>query len=306
LRIKVIDSHTGGEPTRVVIQGFPELKGATLAEKREDFTANFDHLRCGILAEPRGSDIIVGALLTEPCDPTCDFGVIYFNNAGMLGMCGHGTIGVVETLKHLGKIEVGKVNFDTPVGKVSAELFEDGKVAFQNVASYRFRKDVVCNSTSDFIGDIAYGGNWFFLTNCPIPIEMANTAQFSQITVQVLQDLSDQNITGESDAKIDHVELFGKSQIADSKNFVLCPGGQYDRSPCGTGTSAKLACLYDDGNLKEGELWRQESITGSVFEAYVTVVDGKILPTVIGTAHIVAESELIFSEDDPLRWGARL
>ncbi len=291
-----------------MIEGFPELFGATLVEKRDDFKSKCDHLRTGILSEPRGSEILVGALLTEPCDPSCDFGLIFFNNVGMLGMCGHGTIGVVETLNHLGKIGVGKVNFEAPVGKVSAELYEDGRVAIQNVASYRYRKDVTATLQGmDYIGDIAYGGNWFFLVKSPlIPLDLVNHRALSETTVELMNALNEPGIIGENGARIDHIELFDKSKIADSKNFVMCPGGQYDRSPCGTGTSAKMACLCEDGKLMEGEIWRQESITGSVFEGYVTVVDGKILPTIIGRAHVVAESELIFLDDDPLRWGAKI
>ncbi len=308
MRIKTIDSHTGGEPTRVVLDGFPELKGATLAEKRYDFENNFDRFRKGILAEPRGSEILVGALLTEPCDPTCDFGVVFFNNVGMLGMCGHGTIGVVESLHHLGRIGVGKVNLDTPVGKVSTKLFEDGRVAVQNVPSYRYLADVSLEGTAHkFVGDIAFGGNWFFLIKSPtFQFGQMSKSELSELTIKIMQELEKQCFFGPCGEKIDHVELFDKSEIADSKNFVMCPGGQYDRSPCGTGTSAKLACLYEDGKLKEGEIWRQESITGSIFEGYVTVVDGKILPTIIGRAHVVALSELIFNEEDPLRWGAGL
>lgn len=302
--MRVIDSHTGGEPTRLIVSGGPTLVGESLAELRADFAARYDHVRRGLMLEPRGNDIIVGAMLTEPKAPGCDHGVIFFNNVGMLGMCGHGTIGVVESLRHLGLVQQGEIKLDTPVGVVTATLHEDHSVSFDNVPAYRYRKDVACG---DFVGDIAWGGNWFYLIyDHDFEISLGNAEGLTYLSQQIMDGLWDQGITGEDGSKIDHIEFFGPSLVADSKNFVLCPGGAYDRSPCGTGTSAKLACLFADGKLAEGDIYRQESVTGSVFEGSVRLVGEAIIPNIRGRAWVNADTQIIASEDDPLAWGIPL
>jgi 4-hydroxyproline epimerase len=305
-RIRVIDSHTAGEPTRVVVSGFPHLDGATLAERLETFRRDHDGLRSAIVREPRGHDAIVGALLCEPVDPGSAAGVIFFNNVGYLGMCGHGTIGVVRTLEHLGRIEPGTVTIETPVGNVTAELAQDGHVSITNVPSYRYAKDVTVDvdGLGAVTGDVAYGGNWFFLIgDHPLKLELQNLSRLTDFTTRVRSALAAAGVTGDNGAEIDHVELFSPSPNADSRNFVLCPGIEYDRSPCGTGTSAKLACLFADGKLKEGETWRQESITETIFEGSIRLDGEKIIPIVRGSAYITAEIDLIFDEHDPLRFG---
>ena len=306
LRIKAIDSHTGGEPTRVVIEGVPDLGRGSMAERLEIFRRDHDHLRSAIVREPRGHDAIVGALLCEPVDPNSAAGVIFFNNVGYLGMCGHGTIGLVKTLQYLGRIEPGTHSIETPVGKISADLEIDGNVTIKNVPSYRLAKDVSVDlgGFGPVSGDVAYGGNWFFLVNAHSEkVELSNLQKLTEFTAAVRDALTENNITGVDGAEIDHVEVFAPSKNADSRNFVLCPGLEYDRSPCGTGTSAKLACLFEDGKIKDGEIWRQESIVGSVFEGWVTVQNGKIIPSIRGTAHITAELDLILDERDPFRFG---
>src|SRR5207244_1700402 len=256
------------------------------------------------------SDIIVGALLCEPDDPANAAGVIFFNNVGYLGMCVHGTIGVVVTLAHLGRIRGGRHRIESPVGVVSAMLHESGEVTVENVASYRLATNVSVN-VPDFgavTGDVAWGGNWFFLVNdFPIPIAIENAPQLTEIASSIRQVLARQGITGTNGAEIDHIELFAPSRLprVNSKNFVLCPGKAYDRSPCGTGTSAKLACLFTDGKLKEGEIWKQESIVGSVFEGWVKVTNGEIIPTIKGTAFVNGEAMLILNPDDPFCAGIR-
>jgi len=305
-RISVIDSHTGGEPTRVVTDGFPALGAGTMAERLEIFKRDHDHLRPAIVCEPRGHAAVVGALLCEPVDPASAAGVIYFNNVGYLGMCGHGTIGLVKTLEHLGRITAGKHMIETPVGTVEAELDADGMVTITNVPSFRHAKDVAVEveGFGTVRGDVAYGGNWFFLIGeHPLTLELANLEQLTAFTACVREALGRENITGDGSAEIDHIELFSPSETADSRNFVLCPGIEYDRSPCGTGTSAKLACLYADGKLAAGETWRQESIIGSVFEGKVRVEDGKVIPVIRGSAFVTAEAELIFDESDPFKFG---
>jgi len=309
-RIRVIDSHTGGEPTRTVISGGPDLGSDTLMIRRERFRDEFDHLRSAITNEPRGSDSIVGALLCEPVDKSCVAGVIFFNNVGYLGMCGHGTIGVVVTLAYLGQIGPGNHRIETPVGIVEALLDEHGEVTVANVPSYRLASKVSVNVTGHgpVVGDVAWGGNWFFLVNDHgQDISLGNLEVLTDFTWRIRQALNEAAITGEGGQEIDHIELFAPSNIegVNSKNFVLCPGKAYDRSPCGTGTSAKLACLVADNKLAEGQVWRQESIVGSIFEGSVRVSNSTIHPSIKGSAFITAEADLILDDRDPFCMGIR-
>jgi 4-hydroxyproline epimerase len=269
-RIQVIDSHTGGEPTRLVIDGFPELGRGSMLERRQRLAEHHDDWRAATVLEPRGSDVLVGALLCEPLDPESSCGVIFFNNTGYLGMCGHGTIGLIASLAHLGRIQPGVHRIETPVGTVQATLHEDRSVSVRNVPAYRYRQAVPLEvpGHGKVTGDIAWGGNWFFLiAEHGQRIAGDNLEALTAYTWAVRQALTAQGIRGEDGGEIDHIELFADDPEADSRNFVLCPGKAYDRSPCGTGTSAKLACLAADGKLDPGALWRQASVIGSQFEA---------------------------------------
>ena len=309
-RIKVIDSHTGGEPTRTVIAGGPALGSDSLTIRRERFRSEYDHFRSAITNEPRGSDALVGALLCEPVDKSCVTGVIFFNNVGYLGMCGHGTIGIVATLAYLNRIGPGRHRIETPVGIVEAMLDERGEVTVGNVPSYRLAKNVSVDVEGHglVVGDVAWGGNWFFLVNDHgQDISFKNLEKLTDFTWRIRQALNKSGITGEGGQEIDHVELFASSSLdgVDSKNFVLCPGRAYDRSPCGTGTSAKLACLFADGKLEPGQVWRQESVVGSIFEGTVEVLDNNIYPSIKGSAFITAEAELILDPRDPFCMGIR-
>jgi 4-hydroxyproline epimerase len=306
-KIQIIDSHTGGEPTRVIVEGGPDLRGSTLAEKKVDFATRFDHIRRAVVCEPRGNDVIVGALLLPPQEAGCRAGVIFFNNTGYLGMCGHGTIGLIATLTHLGRITLGVHKIETPVGTVMTTLHTDGRVSVRNVPAYRTHKNftVMVPEIGEVTGDIAWGGNWFFLVSlintspCEIVVSNANalTAHSEAIRLAL-------NATPEG-ALVDHVELFSAPHDPNnhSRNFVLCPGGAYDRSPCGTGTSAKLACLVGDGKLLEGQTWRQESVVGSVFSGEVEIIDSQIYPTITAEAFITAEATLLLDPNDPLCYG---
>ncbi len=308
-RIRVIDSHTGGEPTRVVLDGGPDLGPGSLAQRAARFRERFDRFRSAMINEPHGSEVAVGALLCEPDDRRCAAGVIFFNNSGCLGMCVHGTIGVAITLAYLKRIGAGRHLLDTPAGVVAATLEEDGRVAVQNVPSYRIAKGVAVEveGLGRISGDVAWGGNWFFLVDRHGErLSLANAGRLTEVCWGIRQALAAQGVRGEGGAVIDHIELFGPPSAgaaADSKNFVLCPGKAYDRSPCGTGTSAKLACLIADGKLKPGEPWRQESIVGSIFEGTAAIEEGRILPTIKGSAHLTAEATLLFQEGDPYQWG---
>jgi len=309
-KIRVIDSHTGGEPTRLVIEGGPDLGNGPLKQRLQKLQLEHDNFRSAVVNEPRGSDVMVGALLCQPVDTTCAAGVIFFNNVGYLGMCGHGTIGLVVTLAHMGRIRSGEHRIETPVGTVSALLGSDGKVTVHNVPSYRKAAKVSVDvpGFGKVIGDVAWGGNWFFLIeNHGMDLVLKNVECLTNFSWSVRQALTTSRITGEDGQEIDHIELFGPSQIpgVNSKNFVLCPGKAYDRSPCGTGTSAKLACLYADGKLREGQIWKQESIVGSVFEGSVQTRDGQIYPSIKGSAFVTAEAELILDDADPFRMGIR-
>lgn len=307
-RVRVIDSHTGGEPTRVVISGGPDLGSDSLAQRLERFRNEHDEFRRAIVNEPRGSDAVIGALLCAPLDPSCATGIIFFDRAGYLGMCGHGTIGVVATLAHLKRIGPGQHRIETPVGLVIADLDENGKVEVTNVTSYRLATNVTVEvpGFGPVTGDVAWGGNWFFLVNDHgQQLEFENIDRLLEFTLRVREAVALAGITGPDGHEIDHVELFGPSQLpgVDSKNFVLCPSKTYDRSPCGTGTSAKLACLFADGKLKEGEVWKQESIVGSVFEARIHVANNLVHPRIKSSAFITAEADLILDARDPFAMG---
>lgn len=307
-KMNVIDSHTAGEPTRVVLDGFPDLGGGSLAERRRRFRDGFDHWRSAIAAEPRGSDTMVGALLLPPDDPACCTGVIYFNNVGYLGMCGHGTIGVVRTLAYLGRIGPGTHRVETPVGVVGVELHDDGRVSIDNVESYRHAAgvEVEVPGHGTVAGDIAWGGNWFFITaQSPLALEVGNIPALTAYTQAIQRAIDAAGLAGEDGGVIDHIEISGSAPGAPgvARNFVLCPGGAYDRSPCGTGTSAKLACLAADGRLGEGERWLQQGILGSAFEASYRKGARGVLPRIVGQAWITGRSELLLEADDPFVWG---
>jgi 4-hydroxyproline epimerase len=309
-RVRVIDSHTGGEPTRLVVSGGPDLGTGPLSDRLECFRRNYDSFRSAVVNEPRGSDVMVGALLCDPLDSACVAGVMFFNNVGYLGMCGHGTIGLVATLAYMNRIKPGEHRIETPVGTVTAVLHEGGEVTVNNVASYRSAANVAVDvpGFGQVHGDVAWGGNWFFLVReHTMELTLQNVDELTAISWAIRKALRDAGIAGSDGKEIDHVELFGPSQLpgVDSKNFVLCPGKAYDRSPCGTGTSAKLACLYADGKIREGQTWKQESIVGSVFEGSVKVRDGKVYPSIKGSAFVNAESELVLDPRDPLCMGIR-
>lgn len=309
-RIHVIDSHTGGEPTRVVVQGGPDLGSGSITARLAVLHAEHDRFRSAVVNEPRGSDVWVGALLLEPTDMSCAAGVIFFNNVGYLGMCGHGTIGVVVTLAHLGRIQAGEHRIETPVGIVTAQLHESRQVSVCNVPAYRFMKNVTVpvDGHGTVTGDIAWGGNWFYLVHeHDRDLSLDRVQALTDFAWRVRQALTLFGLTGADGAEIDHIELCAPSLLpgVHSKNFVLCPGKAYDRSPCGTGTSARLACLFADGRIQEDEVWRQESITGSVFEGSVRVVNGEIIPTIKGSAFVNAEATLILNPEDPCCWGIR-
>jgi len=307
--VQVIDSHTGGEPTRVVISGGPELGSGTMKERLTVLREEHDWFRSSVVNEPRGSDVLVGALLCTPVIPENAAGTIFFNNVGYLGMCGHGSIGLAVTLAHLGRLQAGEHCLETPAGDVVLTLHDPNKVSVSNVPSYRYRSNVKLHvpEIGEVCGDIAWGGNWFFLiSDHGQSLDYGNVDALTDYTWAVRRELDAQGIRGANGELVDHVELFGPptdSSKADNKNFVMCPGKAYDRSPCGTGTSAKIACLIEDEKLAPGQIWKQESITGSIFEAHADTKNQQIHPVITGTAFITGESSLMFDPADPFRYG---
>lgn len=306
--IDVVDSHTEGEPTRVVVSGWPQPAGATMAERCAKLIREQSALRRAVVCEPRGHDAVVGALLTPPVEQDSTAGVIFFNNVGALGMCGHGLIGVARTLSFLGRLDGDTARIDTPVGTVGFAIEADGSITISNVASRCHSRDVAVDvpGLGRVTGDVAWGGNWFYLTKSDVPLEWGRVAELTQLTQAIRDALPAAGVCGADGAEIDHIELFGPpsdSGRADARNFVLCPGGEYDRSPCGTGTSAKVACLAADGKLAPGQTWRQESITGGVFTASYRPDGDRIVPTVAGRAFVNGDWTLVLDPADPLKFG---
>lgn len=310
MQLRVIDSHTEGEPTRVITSPPEELRGGSMKDRVDKFRRDFDWLRSSVCNEPRGHDAMVGALLCESDQEGCECGVIFFNNVDTLGMCIHGTIGLVATLIHMGRLGAGVHGIETPAGVVHAEVGEDGMVAVTNVPSYRTHKavDVEVPGWGVVTGDVAWGGNWFFLVDGQGPaVAPENLEELTRFGRDTRRALASAGIRGDDGAEVDHIEVFGPpadSSKADSRNFVLCPGSAYDRSPCGTGTSAKMACLHEDGKLAAGEIWRQAGILDTVFEGSVeALADGRVSPRVSGRAWVIGESTCFFNESDPFRYG---
>ncbi|MAG56179.1 MAG: hydroxyproline-2-epimerase [Planctomycetes bacterium] len=309
-RVHVIDSHTEGEPTRVVMGGAPDLPAGTAGERLEHLRRDHDGFRSAVVCEPRGFDALVGAVLYPPHSPGAVTQVMFFNNVGWLGMCAHGTIGLGATMLHAGQIEPGRHRVETPVGDVVMDVKADGRVSVENVESWRAQAGVTIGTERHGVvhGDVAWGGNWFFLVDgCGMDLSLANVGRLTDYAWDVRASLTRAGITGDDGGEIDHVELFGPPTRPDahSKNFVLCPGREYDRSPCGTGTSAKMACLAAAGKLADDAVWRQESILGTLFSGSVRSTERGVLPTVAGRAWITAESTLLLGSDDPFREGIR-
>jgi 4-hydroxyproline epimerase len=304
--VRVVDSHTEGEPTRVIVDGWPQPAGDTMEARRDDLRQNHDQLRRAVVCEPRGHAAIVGALLTPPVRADSLAGIVFFNNETYLGMCGHGLIGVVRTMEHLGRLRPGRVQFDTPVGTVSAELNEDRSVTIENIPSRAHALDVAVQvpGVGEVTGDVAYSGNWFFLTHGNEPLEMSNINRLMHVTQAIQDAINEQRVAG--GVPIDHIEMSGPATRpdADAKNFVLCSGGEYDRSPCGTGTSAVMAALHARGKLAFEQEWRQESIIGSRFVGWLTEgPSGELVPHIRGSAFVTGEATLLFDLADPFRFG---
>lgn len=309
--MRVIDSHTEGEPTRVIVEGGPDLGAGSLQERADRLQKDYSTFMSAAITEPRGHDAIVGALLVPSDHEDCKSGVIYFNNAGNLGMCGHATLGLAATLSHLKLIGKEPFKIETPVGIVDVENVGPNTYSVTNVESYRLYQNLELGvpGYGKVLGDVAYGGNWFFLAKYPdIPLHFDHIRALTDLAMAIRQALEDNGVTGSGGAVIDHIEIMGPpvSEKANARNFVLCPGLEYDRSPCGTGSSAKIACLAADRALKPSQPWIQESIIGSQYE--IQYRDGRfggVIPTITGRAFVTSDATLLFDPDDPYRAGIR-
>lgn len=310
----VIDSHTEGEPTRVILSGGPDLGSGSLAERANILATEHQEFYRSVVSEPYGQEAMVGVMLVEPVNSECVAGVVYFDAASVIGMCGHGTIGVAVTLAHMGKIDIGTHKIETPVGIVEVTLSNQNTVTVKNVDSYRTQKRVSVDvkGIGNVVGDIAYGGNWFFLVDdSPTPVLPNNIRGLTEAGIAIREAIHAQGITGENNGIIDHIVLYGPAltQKGHTRNFVLCPDNAYDRSPCGTASSARLACLAADKLLLAGHDIHQESTIGSSYTlSYQNTISptspkGSITPAITGQAFITREATLIHNPNDPLKNG---
>ncbi len=306
-QLRVVDSHTVGEPTRIIIEGGPELGNGPIHLRAKLFREQFDHYRRAVLSEPRRLDVIVGGLLCSPSSRTYTAGIIFFDTVGYLDMCIHGTVGLVKTLAYLGRIAPGQHYIETPAGIVRTEFTEDGQVRVFNVPCYRYIKQIELNvpGRGRLFGDIAWGGNWFLLVEeHSLEINIRNIHSLLSISRSIKTTLQKSSIRGIGGAPIDYVALFGMSSTANSRSFVLCPGDAYDRSPCGTATCAKLACLAADNTFEPNMIWHQEGVTGSRFQAsYEWGDSSSILPTITSSGYVNGDSFVIIDPEDPFSWG---
>lgn len=328
--IHAIDSHTMGEPTRIVTAGIPNIPGKTMPEKKEYLQKHMDHIRTGIMLEPRGHNDMFGSILTAAVTEEADFGVIFMDGGGYLNMCGHGSIGAVTAAIETGIVKavepITKVNFDTPAGFIQAEAeVKNGKVlkvSIVNVPAFLYKRDLKVNMEGfgEIKFDISFGGSFFAI----VPVEQfglkivpENAAKLKDLGI-ALRDIINKEIPVQHPElahikTVDLVEFYGPATHPEAtyKNVVVFGNGQVDRSPCGTGTSAKLATLYSKGELKEGEEFVYESIISTLFRGEI-VGTGKIgefttiTPKITGAAYITGFNHFVFDEDDPVVHGFSL
>lgn len=327
---QTIDTHTGGEPTRTVVGGVPIIPGNTMQEKYVYMQNNNDWMRKVLSLEPRGNDVMSGAFLTPPCSPEADIGVLYFETGGWLPMCGHDTIGVATALVETGMVEVTEpitnIVLDTPSGivRVSVEV-EDGyakKVTFVNAPAFVVGRDYIVNlpEFGDVKFDVAYGGNMYALLSAEsMGLEIIPEKSKEIIAKGVLlRDCINEQLTIKHPFlsfidKVTHVEFYAPSNTpgVSARNAVLVTGAAIDRSPCGTGTSAKMALLYANGELAIGEPFIHESIIGSLFHCRIleeTTIEGipSIIPEIAGQAYITGMSTFMIDPNDPYPEGFEL
>lgn len=326
--IQAVDSHTAAEPTRVITGGLPMIRGATMADKRDELKRLHDPIRRSLVLEPRGHDAIILAYLLPPTHDDADLGVVFANDAGYLGMCGHGAIGLATTAVAMGLVAavepVTEITLDTPVGLIKCRVAVEGgrpkSVTITNVPSFLYRQRVVVDvhGFGKVAADIAYGGNWFAFVEADqlgLMVEKAHLPVLMQAAIAIREALVRDGVRGVhpdsgEEEVIDHVKLFVPldGEHHGARALTLCPGTAYDRSPCGTGTSAKLAVLHAKGELKTGEQFDSESVLGTRFAARVvaeTTVGEfpAIVPEITGSAWITSFATFVIDPDDPCRHG---
>lgn len=323
--VSTIDTHTGGNPTRTITSGAPHLAGGTMTEKMVYMSEHHDDFRQALMYEPRGHEVMSGCVLTEPCNPTADVGVVFIETGGYLPMCGHDTIGVCTALIEGGIFPVDKkvLRLDTPAGLVEAKLdIEDGKVklvTFTNVPSFLYRKDVLVDvpEVGEVTLDIAYGGNFYGIVDARLlglALEPANSKRIVQTAIRIREAVNRQIEVVHPEIPVirgmTHVEFYSNavSSLADCRNTVVVPPGGIDRSPCGTGTSAKVAVLYTKGELAIKQQFVHESIVGSLFYAQVlkeTQVGGlpAVVPQVSGSAWVTGFHHFVLNGKDEQNTG---
>ena len=311
-RLRVIDSHTIGEPTRVVLDeslvAGLDLGGGSVRDRRDRFRDRCDHVRSALVGDPRGTTAMVGVILVPPADPTCRFGAFYVNRVGYLDMCGHATIGLAVTLGARGIIEPGDFRLESPAGVVGVTWHGGGEASFECVPPRRIAQNLAlaCDDGSRVTGDVATSGLWCYLCrDHGLPVEPTAIPALTARAWSIRRALEARGLSGDGGEVIDHVVLLGPPRDPgnDGRAFVLCPDGAFDRSPCGTGTSALVGCLFEDGILTAGRTWRQESVLGGVYEASIRRERDILVPTVRGRAWLTAETTLHFAGDDPYRTG---
>lgn len=325
--IHAIDSHTMGEPTRIITGGIPNIPGKTMADKKEYLEKEMDYLRTATMLEPRGHNDMFGSIMTAPVNEEADFGIIFMDGGGYLNMCGHGSIGAITAAIETGMVEpkepITPVNMDTPAGLIKAEAkVSNGKVqevSIVNVPAFLYKEGVKVNlpEVGEITFDISFGGSFFAIVHAKqlgLTIEPKNTTKLTEIALKlrdvINEEIEIQHPTLSHINTVDLVEIYDEPTHPDAtyKNVVIFGQGQVDRSPCGTGTSAKLATLYTKGELKEGELFVYESILGTLFKGMIVgtgELEGytTITPEITASAYITGFNHFVIDEDDPVKHG---
>ena len=317
----IVDTHTAGEPTRVVTN-FPPVHGATMADIKKEMQTNHDWFRQFLLREPRGHTDMFGAILFPPVRKNCDIGVIFMDNGGYLDMCGHGIIGLVTCIVQIGLIEPkAEILIDTPTGAIATRIdYHNNRVrsvSFQNVPAFKVRTTKVNIEGRLTPVDIAFGGNFFahvYASSLGITLEPSSKGVIIDLALKIRREVNArEKVAHPQQPQINKVELVEfsappKSEGADARNVVVFGQGQIDRSPCGTGTCAKMALLHSEGKLKIGETFVHEGIlqtkfTGRLLRETKVGDYHAVLPEITGSAYITGRSRLVYDDKDPLIQG---
>jgi len=320
----VIDSHTAGHPTRIVVGGLPKVRGGSVAQKRDYIKSKMDYIRTLLCNEPRGHSCMYGAFLVEPSSEDADFGVIFFSTASYDDMCGHGTIGVATVLTEMNMVRreepTTEVTFETPAGLVRVETKVVGgkvkSVSFVNVPAFLYKKDISIDvpGYGEVKGDVAFGGNWFFYVNAKeigVRVRSENVDALARAGIAIKNEFNKEfDLVHPTNPNISRkllatsiIDIPVKNKNADQNNIVV-EGKWVDRSPCGTGTSGRMAVLFAKNKLGLNEDFVNESITGETFRGRL-IGETKVgeypavVPEITGNAYITGFNHIILDPDDP-------